>query len=191
MALCPGCGNEVFDPAKCAICRAGRGTAARRERQQARSQCHCPRCDDPLDTQDWEGVATLSCPGCQGTFFPARSLEAVLDKLRATVDPMDAESVLREFRSRFNRQLPEAIRYKACPVCEQTMTRRGYGTVSGVIVDVCPAHGTWVDQAQFASLADFICRGGDILAEKAQQVRERIGRRAGQGRSPLDRFLGS
>jgi hypothetical protein len=85
------------------------------------------------------------------------------------------------------------VRYKACPVCEEVMARRAYGTVSGVIVDHCGDHGTWVDEAQFAALADFICRGGDVLASEIDKVRARIGRRGagGQsGRSILERFLG-
>ncbi len=195
MALCPNCGNDVLDPTKCAICKDGRGAAAMKKRRQAQrkasSQCPCPRCNEALVTQDWEGVATLSCASCQGTFFPGQSLEQVLDKLRATVDPMDAQAVLKEFKDRFSRQLPDAIRYKSCPVCEGVMTRRGYGTVSGVIVDVCTDHGTWVDQTQFAELANFICRGGDILAERASRVRDRIGRRKEMGRTVLDRFLGN
>jgi len=132
----------------------------------------------------------LCCPTCRGAFFPERGLEAVLDKLRATIDPKDAESVLADFKDRFHRELPDAIRYKNCPVCETVMTRRAYGTVSGVIVDTCPDHGKWVDETQFAALADFICRGGDVLATQARQVRARTGPGQKQGGTLLDKFFG-
>jgi Zn-finger nucleic acid-binding protein len=195
MAFCTGCGNEVPDPNDCPICRAGRATPAikRPKLRPNDGRCYCPRCDEPLDEQNWEGTITLSCPSCRGTFFPGSSLEQVLDRLRASSDPVDAETALQEFKDRFKRQLPEAVRYKACPVCEEVMARRAYGTVSGVIVDHCGDHGTWVDEAQFAALADFICRGGDVLASEIDKVRARIGRRGagGQsGRSILERFLG-
>jgi len=172
MALCPGCGNEIADPQHCPICLAGRGAGRAKQRRQD-PRCFCPRCDEALEQQDWEGTTTLCCPVCRGTFFPARSLEQVLNRLRATVDAVDVETVLKDFRDRFTRQLPEAVRYKACPVCETVMIRRNYGTVSGVIVDHCGDHGTWVDETQFAELASFICRGGDILASQAQKLQER------------------
>jgi Zn-finger nucleic acid-binding protein len=133
---------------------------------------------------------TFCCPNCRGIFFPARGLEEVLNKLRATCDPVDVQSVLREFKDRFNRKLPTAIRYKACPVCSTVMTRRNYATVSGVIVDECGDHGTWVDEAQFGALADFISRGGDVLATEASKVRARIQPGKGGGSSLLDRLFG-
>ena len=193
MALCPGCGNEVLDPTKCAVCKAGRGAASAKTRREERShydsRCSCPRCNEYLEEQSWEGTATLSCPNCRGTFFPGNALETVLDKLRATVDPVDADTVLREFKDRFTRQLPNAVRYKGCPVCAEVMIRRAYGTVSGVIIDLCSDHGSWVDESQFAALADFICRGGDLLANEIDKVRARITRRSGP--TLLDKFLGN
>lgn len=188
MAFCAGCGNDVANPKRCPICGSGRAGRPRRKDDR----CKCPRCDEFLDTQDWEGEATLSCPSCHGTFFPGSSLEAVLDKLRATVDPVDVQTALEEFKDRFKRSLPQAVRYKACPVCEQSMTRRAYGTVSGVIIDLCGDHGAWVDEAQFGALAEFICRGGDVLASEIGKVRARIRPRGGSdGRTLMDRFLGN
>jgi len=168
MALCSKCGNEVANPQACPVCR----VAAEKHGHNDRF-CHCPRCQDPLEQQDWDGTATLTCPNCRGVFFPDNSIENVLNKLRATVDPQDIESALQEFRGRFTRELPDSVRYKSCPVCETVMMRRNYATVSGVIVDRCNDHGTWVDEAAFAELADFICRGGDLVADKANKTRAR------------------
>ncbi len=196
MGFCAGCGNDVADPNQCPICESGRGgkPRGRRGETQGPEIPDCPRCNDPLATQDWEGTQTLSCPTCHGSFFPGtRGLESVLDKLRATVDPVDVETAMQEFKDRFTRKLPDAVRYKKCPVCATVMTRRAYGTVSGVIIDFCPDHGSWVDEAQFAALAEFICRGGDTLAAEVNKVRDRI-RPAGAGRpsskSVMDRFFG-
>jgi len=193
MALCPGCGNDVRDTTNCPICKAGRAVhkAPRQPPEPVDNTCHCPRCNAALAQQDWEGIAILGCPTCRGAFFPGSALEQVLDKLRADAEPVDTETVLKEFKDRFSRQLPEAVRYKACPVCNEVMLRRNYGTVSGVIVDTCCDHGTWVDEAQFAALADFICRGGDLLAAEIGKVRARIQVRGTQiGPTPLKRFFG-
>jgi len=193
MALCPGCGNDVRDKHDCPICKAGRAIHKKPgpPPEPAELTCRCPRCDGALAEQDWQGVAILGCPECRGSFFPGRALEHVLDKLRAGTERVDAETVLKEFKDRFSRKLPEAVRYKPCPVCGEVMLRRNYGTVSGVIVDTCNDHGTWVDEAQFAALADFICRGGDLLAAEVDKVRARLqARRAETGPTPLERFFG-
>ena len=190
MALCPSCGNEIENPQDCPVCGAGRAPRAS-VRKLEQGRCHCPRCNDLLEEQDWEGVATYTCPSCHGNFFRSRGLEEILDKLRASCDPVDVASVHREFKDRFTRKLPEAIRYKKCPVCNTVMTRRNYATVSGVIVDACGDHGTWVDEAQFAALADFICRGGDVLAAEAGKVRARIQPRGeNKARTVMDSLFG-
>lgn len=171
MALCSNCGNEVSNPNHCPICEAGRGVKRRRA---VVSACGCPRCGDAMSDQDLDGATALMCPSCHGMFFPGEALETVLNKLRATCDPTDVDSALKDFKDRFRRELPENVRYKQCPVCEEPMIRRNYGTVSGVIIDVCYEHGTWVDENAFAELASFIVRGGDLVAGKAQQARARL-----------------
>ena len=191
MALCPGCGNEIADPEHCPVCMAGRATPKAGKRKKGNA-CMCPRCAVALVPQDWEGVATLSCPSCRGTLFPDRGLESVLNKLRATCDPVDVASAFREFKDRFKRELPDAVRYKDCPVCETPMMRRNYATVSGVVVDQCADHGTWVDETAFAALADFICRGGDVLANETGKFRARLdAKQAERSRSLANKFFGT
>ena len=115
----------------------------------------------------------------------------MLNRLRATADPRTVQTVLLEFKDRFTRELPDAVRYKKCPVCETVMLRKNYAMVSGVIVDHCADHGTWVDENSFAELADFICRGGDILANEAGKVRARNDvRRDHDGPSLLGKLFG-
>ena len=191
MALCPTCGNEVPDTAQCPVCQAGRAPRQGSATRLAKGRGRCPRCNEFLTEEDWDGVMTFCCPNCRGIFFPLRGLEEVLNKLRATCDPVDVQSVMQDFKDRFNRKLPTAIHYKTCPVCTTVMTRRNYATVSGVIVDQCGDHGTWVDEAQFGALADFICRGGDVLATEASKVRARVAQGQGGGRTLLDRFFGA
>jgi len=170
LALCKRCGNMVEDVHQCPICAAGRASGKRPEKPSV--PC-CPRCEDPLEEQDWDGVAVLICATCQGSLFPVGGLEKTLDKLRDASEEAKLPEVLREFKDRYQRKLPAAVRYKHCPICEGLMTRRNYMGVSGVIVDVCGKHGTWVDQAAFTDLAAFISRGGDVLAARNPLKRRR------------------
>ena len=140
-----------------------------------------------------EGATTLMCPSCQGMFFPDQTLEQVLNRLRATCDPTDVHSALQDFKDRFTRTLPDSVKYKQCPVCDGAMMRRNYGTVSGVIIDVCYDHGTWVDGSAFGELASFIVRGGDLVTQKVDQTRARARHQGAQDNSSslFGKLLGS
>ncbi len=187
--LCKKCGNEVDDPLNCEVCTPRRKPRERSAKMVVSRPC-CPRCRDPLDLQDWDGVQALQCPSCRGTFFPERGLEATLNKLRATCSPMDVQSVMADFKERFHRELPDAIRYKACPVCDTAMMRRNYGRVSGAVIDVCGEHGTWVDEVVFGSLADFVCRGGDLISERVSRHQTSLTPNKKGGANLLDRLFG-
>lgn len=189
--LCTKCGNEVKDPARCPVCAAGRGGARKMDRKRGSSPHGlCPRCDAALGSESWEGSPVFVCPTCRGSFFPGQGLEEALNKLRATCASGDLAGVLAEFKGRFSRSLPSAVRYKGCPQCGTVMTRRNYQTVSGVIVDTCGQHGTWVDESAFAELADFITKGGDILAAEARKVRARLTPHPQSGPSIIDKLFG-
>ena len=45
------------------------------------------------------------------------------------------------------------------------------------------------DGNAFAALADFICRGGDVLSQKADTLRHRVSTTKRQGGGLMDRFI--
>jgi Zn-finger nucleic acid-binding protein len=47
------------------------------------------------------------------------------------------------------------------------MLRRNFGRISGIIVDVCTAHGTWFDTGELPRILAFVGQGG---IERAQAV---------------------
>ena len=49
------------------------------------------------------------------------------------------------------------------------MSRVNYDSTSGIMLEHCGNHGTWVEQRAFSELSDWITRGGDQLAERARQ----------------------
>ena len=177
MSLCMKCGNEILGYEECAVCAAGRGgvvVARPHDRELPKAtlhRCRCPYCESLMGTEQWDGTPVLSCRECRGTFFPDNSFEAMLNELRRERTSIDVSTVLEDFKKRFHRKLPPAVRYRHCPVCETPMKRTNYGTHSGVIVHQCAQHGTFVGELEMAQLADYILRGGDELTERAHKIR--------------------
>ena len=198
MGMCMECGNEILGYEECAVCAAGRGgvklapTDAIDPEHPHIQHCRCPYCESYLRTEDWESTKVLSCSECHGTFFPGHALETVLNNLRQNTERLEVSAVLEDFKKRFKRKLPPSVRYRHCPVCEGPMKRHAYGTVSGIIVHICGDHGTFVSESEFASLADFIVRGGDQLADRARKIHVRItNNREHGGNTVLDHLFGS
>ena len=54
----------------------------------------------------------------------------------------------------------EPVQYRPCPACGQRMNRVNYARRSGVVLDVCKAHGLWFDQDELRRLLGFIAGGG-------------------------------
>ena len=72
------------------------------------------------------------------------------------------------------------VRYVRCPVCAKVMNRQAYGRVSGIVLDVCKAHGLWFDAGELAEVIRFVEQGGleharERAAEEAAE-RERRSR---------------
>jgi Zn-finger nucleic acid-binding protein len=69
--------------------------------------------------------------------------------------------------------------YRPCAVCGALMNRQNYGRKSGVILDVCRAHGIWFDEGELPRVLSWIRDGGEqragqLAAEEAQdQARQR------------------
>jgi Zn-finger nucleic acid-binding protein len=52
------------------------------------------------------------------------------------------------------------IVYRKCPVCSSTMSRRNFARKSGIIIDRCRQHGTWLDADELEDIATFVAQGG-------------------------------
>lgn len=161
--LCVACGNTMIAGKACTVCSSGLG-AKRKKRARPEGVSVCLNCDEALERQDWDGVDVNVCQSCQAMLFPCGALERVLNKLRETTEKMDYREVAKEFAGRYlESSSNKTMRYRACPSCEQMMSRRNYGTRSGVIIEECSDHGHWMDERAFGELSVWISRGGDVL----------------------------
>jgi hypothetical protein len=54
----------------------------------------------------------------------------------------------------------ERVAYRRCPECGANMLRKNFGKRSGVILDWCGGHGTWLDAHEMEDVAAFVLGGG-------------------------------
>ena len=57
------------------------------------------------------------------------------------------------------------------PTCGELMNRTNYSRRSGVIIDICPGHGTWFDHGELAGILKWI-RDGNWTRSKRKQILE-------------------
>jgi Zn-finger nucleic acid-binding protein len=82
------------------------------------------------------------------------------------------------------------VRYLRCPQCNELMHRLNFARCSGVIVDVCRAHGTWFDANELHRIVHFIRAGGldrSRAKEKTELAEERRRVQAARLGAEIDR----
>ncbi len=123
--------------------------------ERAVLELNCPRCQ----IRNWEGIAfngSLSkqadihrCKDCHGLFILHKQLDALLENVK---NPDFSGRHFLDFLGNDPIPLETKIVYLDCPVCMNQMHRHNYHKNSGVIVDTCPAHGTWFDGGELSKL---------------------------------------
>lgn len=163
--MCPSCLGKIFTGMqRCPHCNA-RLPAARPRRaapvvvqaQPDRAAHACPRCKVAMRTALFAGRTVERCPNCDGMWVARNELEQMYEHQH--------EQALAERRARPRRQQLDLgaqaqQAYVSCPVCGATMNRRNFARTSGVVVDICPRHGTWFDRDELGAVLDFIASGG-------------------------------
>jgi Zn-finger nucleic acid-binding protein len=155
---CPRCFALCFAGAKhCAQCGSILTAPARAFHDDGSAAMRCPRCRVALTADLVSDTLVDQCDHCGGLWLDHRVLERVIDERRRqpTLDvalgrlPVPLENV--DTRK---------VVYLHCPECGTIMNRRNFGKRSGVIVDVCPAHGVWFDNGELARIIEFVRSGG-------------------------------
>jgi Zn-finger nucleic acid-binding protein len=134
----------------------------------------CPRCSLPLEVAPGSDSRLHECPRCGGMFVPR---EVLAELLCAS----EIGGALHAGAPRHMRAPEREVRYLPCPLCHATMNRVNFGKVSGVIVDVCKAHGTWFDAGELTQTVAFAAAGG--LDRTRQREREEASAAAARART--------
>ena len=120
----------------------------------------CPGCSTRMLKSDAHGVIIDECPSCHGAWYDRGELKALIAKvIEHAGEARDAEEGVARFAMT---QL--TAEYRSCPRCHGAMSRRNYEQISGVMIDTCPSHGTFLDAAEFDRIRAFVQSGGEALA---------------------------
>jgi Zn-finger nucleic acid-binding protein len=104
------------------------------------------------------GLWLDECPQCLGLWAPGDVMDRLVDKVeeKRRASTPTASSGPRERQSAWQ----EEVVYRHCPECQGAMQRKNFGVRSGVVVDWCGSHGTWLDAHEMEDIAAFVMQGG-------------------------------
>jgi Zn-finger nucleic acid-binding protein len=154
---CPSCFALMFDGATfCPACGARRARSA-----EADAHARCPGCKSPLKQLQLGSTALLECAACDGVWLDA----AVFEQLCA--DKASQAAVLHRFPA-VAAVTKGRVKYRPCARCGKMMNRINFGRISGVVVDVCKGHGTYLDPGELHQIVTFIQSGGLERARERQ-----------------------
>jgi Zn-finger nucleic acid-binding protein len=159
---CPSCFALMFDTA--AFCP-GCGTPRSRSADPAAATVTCPGCGEAMPLLRVGATEMFECAACDGLWVDA----ATFERLCASSDEQAA--VLHQFSTPGAVKTAAAVRYRKCARCGQLMNRVNFGRLSGVIVDACRGHGTYLDAGELHRIVTFIESGGLVRA-RARQLEE-------------------
>ena len=153
--ICPECFARNADAARfCAAC----GVAFRPEPVPAEGPAlACPACESPMKPSRVADVALYECPQCHGLWVPGARFDELI---RRAAEARRAAAVPLAPRMHGGNPNARPIRYRKCPECAAFMLRKNFRRSSGVVIDVCHTHGTWLDADEIEEIAGFILSGG-------------------------------
>ncbi|ETW95383.1 MAG: hypothetical protein ETSY1_30890 [Candidatus Entotheonella factor] len=102
------------------------------------------------------GIVVRECDGCNGLWVPGEYFDELVRRMieaRRKQGPLFTDGTHKKtaFQSK--------IVYRKCPECQLGMHRKNFARKSGIIVDWCGNHGTWLDADELESIAAFVLAG--------------------------------
>jgi len=182
--ICPECYARNGEAARyCAAC----GLAFRPQPlPEPEPTLACVDCGTDLVVRAVGDVRVHECGRCGGVWAPGERLDRLVDRAIEARARTVADGEPPRPRRDGGNPLEEAVRYRRCPTCRQYMARRNYRRISGVILDRCPEHGTWLDADELERIAGFVLAGG---LERARRAEQREAERGGHGDDPASPAL--
>jgi Zn-finger nucleic acid-binding protein len=157
--ICPECYARCADDARfCTAC----GVAFRPEPVRAEGhELPCPACSALMPPRSVAGVPVNECGRCNGLWVAGDGFERLVNRAIEALRGRDPGLLPeRAPRTRGANPAGQRVQYRKCPECDAFMQRRNFRRSSGVIVDACRRHGTWLDADELEQIAGFVLSGG-------------------------------
>ena len=119
----------------------------------------CPVCSEVrLGSRSLGGLWVDECPQCLGLWAPGDVMDRLVERVRKSRRQARGSQVTEHHERRAAWQ--DQVVYRHCPECGGTMQRKNFGGRSGVVLDWCGSHGTWLDAHEMEDVAAFVMEGG-------------------------------
>ena len=164
---CPSCFGMMFTGSRhCPRCGAQGKRAEAKTEDERRA---CPRCRVALEAVAVGAMSLRECGRCGGLWVEAAAFERICSdrEQQAAVSGVAAAKSV-EANGGAGKV---GVRYVPCPECDELMNRVNFARCSGVVVDVCKAHGTWFDRDELQRIVEFI-RAGGMSAARAREIEQ-------------------
>jgi len=145
---CRRCGTPVTAPnERCAHC----GQQCLAWVDASAHELRCPRCGGRLERADVDGVHVEQCARCLGCFVRTTDFGELVSR-EEHGHHVDLR-VAREGGALPRQALLAPVR---CPHCPREMDRARFAQRAELVVDVCNAHGIWLDAGELAAVLAFV-----------------------------------
>jgi Zn-finger nucleic acid-binding protein len=119
----------------------------------------CPRCHTHLQAAATSDVVVSACWHCGGTWLDNPASVRVFELL----DPTTIDLARSGGSSGPGSDMPDLALRIDCPVCQKPMDRR-QSTAGEVSIDLCPAHGTWLDRDELLTIVGAVAAQRGVAA---------------------------
>jgi Zn-finger nucleic acid-binding protein len=128
----------------------------------------CPRCTSPATTPLLAvGIAPSAtihaCQTCHGILVGARAWCTLVAR------PELARVIASKLPTRAAPS-SELVRLLRCPACTKEMERGRFGASSNIVIDVCVAHGIWLDSGEVVAVADHAALRARVGVQAARRA---------------------
>jgi len=145
-------------------------------------ELRCPCCERWMASRLVAGLQLQECPECFGLWAPEDRFDTLVDRAVQAAREREDPEASPPPRVDGGNPAQAKVEYRRCPVCDKSMARRNFQRRSGVIIDRCHAHGSWLDANELERIAGFVLSGRAARAERletdAASRREREAARA-------------
>jgi Zn-finger nucleic acid-binding protein len=108
------------------------------------------------------GIPVNECTSCGGLWVAGEHFERLVARaIEARRQRGPGAEWVAAPRVKGANPAAQRVAYRRCPVCGVQMLRRNFRRSSGVILDVCGEHGSWLDADELEQITGFILSGGE------------------------------